>query len=468
MTRIWRKSLALQLLASMLLALFLALAIGLSLCWGQFVRELRGTSLAEPHARVASVARLMEIAPAELAPDIAATSGTSRSRYWVTNAPTHDLVAWMNDASARFAARPPGAHGQDRARAPQDGGIAEELANSALPPGASWSPRDGQDAALPAGALVVGFENAAGFGAMVPLGDGRILNAVSFNRALPSLWSTPLPEMLLLTACFVALVGYLTARRIARPLRHLTKAAELLGRGEPIGPVRESGPDDVRRTAEAFNRMQERLHRFVEDRTLMLAAIGHDLRTPLTSLRLRAELVGERQTRAKMLATIDEMQTMTEAALTFAKQETALEPTRTIDLSALVGSLCDDLGEIGYSVAYRDGGRLPYRCRPDGLRRTIRNLIENAVRYAGHAEVRIAAARGSVEVVVEDRGPGIPDDRLDMVFTPFFRMEGSRSRDTGGVGLGLSIARAIARQHGGDIRLSRCDPGLRASLVLPA
>ena len=300
----------------------------------------------------------------------------------------------------------------------------------------------------------------------MPLSDGRALN-VAYYKAMPSIWATHLPFSLALTAVLVSLVGVLTARRIAQPLGRLTKAAETLGRGEAVMPLRESGPNDIRRTAEAFNLMQERLHRFVTDRTRMLGAIGHDLRTPLTTLRLRAELVEDRELQERMLDTIDEMQAMTEATLSLARQEATLEETRTIDLSALVESVCDDLAELGQPVRFIAGDRINYRCRPDGLRRTIRNLVENAVRYAGQAEVRLVTRNSNVEIVVEDDGPGIPIDKTEEVFAPFFRLEGSRSRETGGVGLGLSISRAIARQHGGDIVLSSREPGLRAVVVLP-
>jgi len=229
----------------------------------------------------------------------------------------------------------------------------------------------------------------------------------------------------------------------------------------------ETGPEDIRRTSIAFNQMQERLHRFVQDKTRMLAAIGHDMRTPLTILRLRAELVSDRELQFRMLKTIDEMEEMTEACLALAKQETNLESTRTIDLGALVESICDDLSEMGSAITVEPMSRLNYRCRPDALRRTIRNLIENAVRYAGHATVRLNIKGNSIEVSIEDAGPGIPEGKMEDVFAPFFRIEDSRSRETGGTGLGLSIARAIARQHGGDIVLAPLWPGLRASIVLP-
>jgi signal transduction histidine kinase len=272
---------------------------------------------------------------------------------------------------------------------------------------------------------------------------------------------------LALTAGLVALAGAVTARRIARPLRQLTTAAEALGRGEAVEPLCECGPDDIRRTSEAFNRMQDRLHRFVQDRTRMLAAISHDLRTPLTTLRLRTELVEDPTLQERMLSTIDEMQAMADATLSLIRQETTVEATRTVDLAALVESTCEDLAELGYDVTFDPAERLPYRCRPDGLRRAVRNLVENAARYAGQARVRILATRTTVEIVVDDDGPGIPADKLDEVFAPFFRLEGSRSRDTGGAGLGLSIARAIARQHGGDILLRRRSPGLSAAVTLP-
>jgi signal transduction histidine kinase len=295
-----------------------------------------------------------------------------------------------------------------------------------------------------------------------------MLNGAFYKNFMPSIWATHLPLSLAITAVLVSLVGVLTVRSIARPLRQLTKSADSLGRGEAVKPILTCGPDDIRRTAEAFNRMQERLHRFVEDRTRMLAAIGHDLRTPLTTLRLRAELVEDPDLQERMLATIDEMQAMTEATLSLARHETNAEPTRTIDLSALVESICEDLAELGQSVAFTAGERVTYRCRPDGLRRTIRNLVENAVRYAGHADVRLVATNSTVEIVVEDNGPGIPLDKVEEVFAPFFRLEASRSCETGGIGLGLSIARAIARQHGGDVILSARQPGLKAAVILPA
>ncbi|MCR5858994.1 ATP-binding protein [Mesorhizobium sp. J428] len=333
--------------------------------------------------------------------------------------------------------------------------------------GATWTMPAQDQGELPVMARYLDFAKLNGAGVIVPLADGRVLNAAFYKNISPSVWRTHLPLSLTLTAILVALAGFLTVRRIASPLRQLTQAAETLGRGEAVSPLVERGPEDIRRTTIAFNGMQERIHRFVADQTRMLAAIGHDLRTPLTTMRLRAELIEDTELQERMLDTIEEMQALTESALALARQETSAEPTRTIDLAALVESVCDDLADIGQPVRFKPGERITYRCRPDGLRRVIRNLIENAVRYAGGADVSLAAEAASVKILVEDDGPGIPIDSIEDVFAPFFRLEGSRSRETGGSGLGLSIARAIARQHGGDIILSPRAPGLRAMVVLP-
>jgi signal transduction histidine kinase len=213
--------------------------------------------------------------------------------------------------------------------------------------------------------------------------------------------------------------------------------------------------------------MQERLERFVQDRTRMLAAISHDLRTPLTSLRLRAEFVADPDVEETMLKTIGEIQTMTEAALAFVREEATAEATRAVDLSALVESLCDDLAELGHNVTFIDGAAINYRCRPDALRRAIRNLVENAIRYGERARVRVSLTADSIDIIVEDDGPGIPDEAMEQVFAPFYRLEDSRNPETGGVGLGLSIARAIARHHGGDVVLSNRARGLHATISLP-
>ncbi|MEJ8570252.1 ATP-binding protein [Microbaculum marinum] len=269
------------------------------------------------------------------------------------------------------------------------------------------------------------------------------------------------------------LAAVLVAGRIVRPMKRLAEAADRLGRGEAVGALPETGPDEARRSARAFNEMRERLDRFVRDRTQMLAAISHDLRTPITSLRLRAELVDDEETRDKLIETIEEMQDMTEATLEFVRAERTEEDTRPADLAALVDSLAADLVEIGYDVEVSaEGVRPVVRGRTVALRRAIRNVIENAVRYGGHARVTVSVPDGAAPrealIVIEDEGPGLPDAELERVFEPFVRGETSRSRQTGGIGLGLAVARTIFRSHGGDIRLrNREEGGLQAVLSLP-
>jgi signal transduction histidine kinase len=274
--------------------------------------------------------------------------------------------------------------------------------------------------------------------------------------------------ILAISALAIALVVLLSARRITWPLRQLAEAAERVGRGERVPPLPETGPREIRAATSTFNRMQERLQRFVGDRMRMLAAIGHDLRTPITTLRLRAELLDESETRARMLETLEDMQHMVEATLAFARDEAEVEPARPVDLNALVESIADDLADIGQPVSFTPGPAVPLMGRPSALRRAIRNLVDNAVRYGGKAEIGIAPGGEEAEVVVEDDGPGLPEDRIEAMFEPFVRMDPSRSTATGGVGLGLAIARSVARHHGGEVTLSnRPTGGLKASLRLP-
>ncbi len=302
----------------------------------------------------------------------------------------------------------------------------------------------------------------------VQLADASWLNVQTQPQPAPG-WALPTLVTLGLTAGLVGLGVVLAVRRATRPMTRLAVAADALGRGEALPPLPEAGPADVRATVQAFNRMQARLRRFVDDRTRMLAAIGHDLRTPITSLRLRAEFVEDEDTRSRILATLDEMQNMVEGTLAFARQDAADEPTRTVDLSALVESTVLDLADLGAEVTFAEGRRQTLRCRPVALRRALRNLIENAVRYGTRCRVRIEGDRHEVRILVEDDGPGIPEAEQERVFEPFVRLEGSRSSQTGGIGLGLAIARSIVRAHGGDIRLAnRPGGGLAVTVALPA
>lgn len=267
----------------------------------------------------------------------------------------------------------------------------------------------------------------------------------------------------------VMVLSVWAARRLASPIDRFAKAAERLGVDPDSPELEESGPRELRTAIRAFNRMQERLRRFVADRTQMLAAISHDLRTPLTRLRLRAELVEDPEMQRKMLADLDEMEGMIRASLEFARDDAKREARGPLDLADLLQSLCDDRVDAGHEAFYDGPAHLRVEGRPVALRRAFANLMDNAIAYGLRVRLRLETGDGHVHVIVDDDGPGIPEDQREKVFQPFYRIEASRSRDTGGVGLGLSTARTVIRGHGGDIALdNRPEGGLRATVTLPS
>lgn len=226
--------------------------------------------------------------------------------------------------------------------------------------------------------------------------------------------------------------------------------------------------DDDREIRNLLTRYLTRLGKFIDDRTRMIAAISHDLRTPITRMRLRAEFVEDPEQQAKMMSDLEEMEAMIASVLAFARDEAANEPRKVVDLVALVREICDAAAEAGRPVRFSAEGAVALSCRPMALRRAFANLIDNAVKYGGEARVALEAANGEVAVRIDDQGPGIPEDERERVFAPFYRMERSRSRETGGVGLGLAAARSIVRAHGGDIALdNRAEGGLRVTVTLP-
>jgi signal transduction histidine kinase len=271
-----------------------------------------------------------------------------------------------------------------------------------------------------------------------------------------------------LMAAIVLAVSVWAVRRVTAPLGLLSAAADRLGRDVAAEPLAEAGTIEMQRAARAFNRMQERLRRLIESRTQMLAALSHDLRTPLTLLRLRTEEVVDADERDKMLATIGEMDEMIGSTLAFARDEVRAEPRRRVDIAALLASVVDDMADAGLAVTMQPAAALIHDCQPGALKRAITNLLDNAVKYGQRARAAIAAAENAIEITIDDDGPGIPDEELPEVFQPFYRVENSRSRDTGGTGLGLAIAQAIVQAHGGELTLAnRPGGGLRACIKLP-
>jgi signal transduction histidine kinase len=282
----------------------------------------------------------------------------------------------------------------------------------------------------------------------------------------------------LLTPSFVALfvlVGIVTVglsiwsvKRLTAPLEVLARAADELGRDVHAAPLAEQGARELRQAAHAFNLMQARLQRFVQDRLQMTAAISHDLRTPITRLRLRAEFVEDEEQRRRMLADLDAMEAMIDATLAFARQDSSREAPANVDLVSLVEDLCEDRPDVTWHLGAGVESRLPFVCRPIAIRRCLANLVDNAVKYGRRADVRLEESKEGVTITVDDEGPGIPAADQERAFAPFVRLDTSRNAETGGVGLGLAIARGIARAHGGEVSLSnRAAGGLRAAITLP-
>jgi len=468
MKRLWMRSLAGQMVLLLLFALVLSQVVGFVVYRDERTQVLRDALKEEFLQRTAAVTRLLDAAPADLHGEILRAGASGITRYWLASAPV-DAQTWQEQAvSHLMQALPPRMEPNQRTPVVDQSATNPYLSGATLQPLANIGWEE-----LPAGAWPLGREANLlqlnewnGFGVAVPLSNGVWLNAVYAKPVLVPGFTYRTFTALGIAALALTFVAIIMARRIAYPLRQITHAAERIGVGEEVEPIRESGPDDLRATAAAFNRMQTRLRRFIEDRTRMLGAVGHDLRTPITSMRLRAEFVSDEDIREKLIASLDEMQTMTEATLAFARDDATKEETRAVDLSALLESLCNDLTDLGWDVTYKNGQKVPFRCRPQALRRAVRNLVENAVRYGERARVILTRTRDAVEIVVEDDGEGIPEQEFERVFQPFVRLESSRNRQTGGVGLGLSIARSLVRSHGGDIALFN-GSGLHAVVRLP-
>lgn len=280
-------------------------------------------------------------------------------------------------------------------------------------------------------------------------------------------WVSFLSFALTAATILIAAIWFLLTR-LTGPLRRLSKAAEHFGRGEHSAELVPTGPSEVRELTEAFNRMRDRLTRYVSDRTRLLGALGHDLRSPLTGLRVRAELVEDDETRGRLVSTIEEMQEMVDATLAFAKGVSTREPSTEVALASYLGDIVDEFVAAGSSVELTAEDNPHITIRPILLKRALRNVIENACRYGARATITVRQLGNEVQIQIRDQGPGIPGDQLEMVFDPFVRLETSRSRKTGGTGLGLSIARTIIQSHGGDITLENATAGgLLVTIGLP-
>lgn len=444
-----------QLIALLLAALAVAQFVALVIYADERSNALRQADRFGLLESTASVFRVLLMAPPDSRPELARAASSPRVRIWIS-----DESAVTNPAPASAV---PGAivrlfAERERVRFLF---IGEDATTVRWP-----SPPDDR---VTITTRLPFQDNLSDIVVSAPLPEGNWLNAQTQIGTEPIRWAWPSIASTVVMVIAILAITVFTTRRATKPLRALAARADALGRGAPEPPLPVEGPDEMRRVTAAFNQMQERLQRFVADRTRMIAAIGHDLRTPITSLKLRAELLDDEEAKAKMTATLNEMQQMVEATLAFARDEAAQEETRSVDLAALVASVVDDHADLGKDVRFAETTRLTYRCRPNTLRRAISNLIDNAVTYGKRARVSLTVANGGPAIAIEDRGPGIPEAQLDNVFQPFVRLEESRNLATGGVGLGLSIARSIVLAHGGELTLhNRSGGGLVAEIRLPA
>jgi signal transduction histidine kinase len=306
----------------------------------------------------------------------------------------------------------------------------------------------------------------APFSASLKLPDGRWAT-VEPPHGLIDPWQMRLLIALLITVLLLAPLVWLMARRLTRPIRVFAEAAERLGADPEAPSLTPSGPSEVRVAINAFNDMQASIRAHLRQRTQTIAAIAHDLRTPLTRLRFRAEQAPE-QLRDRMAADVEEMDALIGQAMAFVRGEAQAERREPLDLADLAEACADGFAETGAGVTFRGGQPLPVLGDPAGLRRAIGNLIDNAVKFAGSARVEAHRQDDRAVITVSDDGPGLAEAELDAVFEPFHRGERSRNRQTGGAGLGLAVARQAARAAGGEVTLSnRPGGGLEARLSVP-
>lgn len=300
------------------------------------------------------------------------------------------------------------------------------------------------------------------------LQDGRWLNARIDTGGPPLQWAWPALASMLLTGAAVIIVVWILVGRISRPLGLLAESAERLGRGNPVQPINSSGPDEVRRLTTTFDSMADRLTRLLGERATMLAALGHDLLSPITAMRLRLEMVDDEETRERIGNCLEEMQTLVESALALARGAATAEPVCPVDLGQMLAQLVGELREAGGNARLSGVRELVVQGRQASLKRALRNIADNAIRYGEEARITLEGKGDMAQIIVEDNGPGVPAHERERIFEPFVRLESSRSRDTGGSGLGLAIAKMAIESHGGYLTAEgACNGGSRFVVGLP-
>lgn len=443
--RWWPRSMAGQLAVLLLLGLLAAHALAI-VALQYNAQVLNPVARDRVLERLAITWRMLRLSEPEDVQAVLDTLSTPSGRFWIDAAPptahggpSAEEARMLHALSAKLPQVPP-----------QDIRVVLDV-----PPGGAFAAFQ-----VELGWSILTLESA------VRLPDGRWLHARQLPLAGYQWWRLLRFSLPTSTLPVLAIVLFFVWRML-RPIKALAEAAERVSRGERIAPLPLVGPREAREVSAAFNLMQDKLTRFIDHRTQMLAAMSHDFRTPITALRLRAELVDDADQRAAMVRTLDEMRVMVEQTLDFAQDEAASEPTRTVDLRELLEQVVHEHRALGRDVALAAGPALPYRARPVSLKRAVANLVDNAVRHGRRACLGLVDGEG-VRITVDDDGPGLDAQLLEQVFEPFFQLDPARNHHGGGAGLGLSIARSCVRAHGGEVTLAnRSEGGLRATIVLP-
>lgn len=438
--QLWRgdtlsRRIALTIIAAMVASLALnALFVQVAGIWAR--PPIERTGLLE---QIAATSRVIEAAPASLRPQLAAAASSAMLHVsWQAQRADFDLP---NDGLRLPASRVPVLQ--------QLLGIDRKI--EVFSPG-DWPNGSPQ----------------AHYAAVVQLVDGSWLSFIPPERSWGLEFGVRIAIVIALGLIATLLVAWIATRQLANPLQRFARAARRFGTDLRAPPIKLEGPDEIRQAIIAFNTMQAQIQHFIAERTHMLASISHDLRAPLTRMRLRSEFMEDLDHQGKLIRDVEEMQSMINAALAFFREDTHREQTTAFDLSELLQTIVDDYRDQHLHVDFEGPAHLVYEGRPLGIKRVIVNLLENALKYAQHPGIALKHDEYSICIEVSDDGPGIPEAALEQVFDPFFRLEASRNRDTGGVGLGLSAARAIVREQGGELTLSnRHAGGLLARVELP-
>jgi two-component system osmolarity sensor histidine kinase EnvZ len=438
--RLWRgdtlsRRIALTIIAAMVASLALnALFVQVAGIWAR--PPIERTGLLE---QIAATSRVIEAAPANLRPQLAAAASSAMLHVaWKAQRADFELP---NDGLRLPASRVP---------------VLQQLLGNdrkieVFSPG-DWPNGSPQ----------------AHYAAVVQLVDGSWLSFIPPERSWGLEFGVRIAIVIALGLIATLLVAWVATRQLANPLQRFTRAAKRFGTDLRAPPIKLEGPDEIRQAIIAFNTMQAQIQHFIAERTHMLASISHDLRAPLTRMRLRSEFMEDLDHQGKLIRDVEEMQSMINAALAFFREDTHREQTTAFDLSELLQTIVDDYRDQQINVDFGGPAHLVYEGRPLGIKRVVVNLLENALKYAQRPVIALTRDEYSICIEVSDEGPGIPEAALEQVFDPFFRLEASRNRDTGGVGLGLSAARAIAREQGGELTLSnRQGGGLLARVELP-